>query len=131
LKAGRRTEQYEPEIQRVVRLLTQILKTTYIYRKIPFEVGAGPGFITIRDGDQITFGGGQEAARLGSGPNALLCNFQLAVARVLEMSGAAELIAEIIEDGDDSDFNHVYISSPAFCDILTAKLLSSGRALIY
>ena len=65
------------------------------------------------------------------GPLPSLCNLQLALARVLKMSGAAELIAQIIEDGDDSDFPHVYVASPAFCDVLTAKLLASGRALIY
>ncbi|KAK2462249.1 hypothetical protein APHAL10511_005745 [Amanita phalloides] len=104
---------------------------TYIYRRIPFSTEVGPGYITFRDGGQITFGRGPEAARLGSGPDPLLCNLQLAVARVLKMSGAAELIGQILEDGDDSDFAHVYIASPAFCNILTAKLLSSGQALIY
>ena len=126
-----KTEQYKPEIHHVVRLLTQILKAIYIYRRIPSSAEAGPGYIGFHDGDRITFGGGPEAERLGSGPDPLLCNLQLAVARVLKMSGAAELITQIIEDGDDSDFTHVYISSPAFCDVLTAKLLSSGRALIY
>ena len=65
------------------------------------------------------------------GPLPLFCNLRLAVARVLKMSGAAELIAQIIEEGDDSDFPHIYVASPAFCDVLTAKLLASGRAPIY
>jgi hypothetical protein len=49
----------------------------------------------------------------------------------MNTSGAAELIAQIIEEGDDSEFAHIYVASPAFCDVLTAKLLASGRALIY
>ena len=83
----------------------------------------------MRDGDRITFGRGLEAARLGSGPDPLLCNLKLAVAWVLKMSGAAEVIAQLMEDGDDSDFPRVYIASPAFCNILTAKLLVSGQTL--
>jgi hypothetical protein len=131
LKPGWKMELYEPEIRHVLRLLTQILKITYIYRRIPHSPAVGPGYIRFCDGDPITFGGGPEARQLGTGPLPLLCNLQLAVARVLKMSGAAELIAQIIEDGDDSDFPHVYVASPAFCDVLTAQLLASGRALIY
>jgi hypothetical protein len=85
----------------------------------------------LRDGDPITFGKGPEASRLGTGPLPRLCNLQLAVARVLNMSGVAELIAQIKDEGDDSDFAHVYVASPAFCDVLTAQLLGSGRALIF
>jgi hypothetical protein len=47
------------------------------------------------------------------------------------MSGAAELIAELAEDADDSDFLHAYLVSDQFFDILTAKLLISGRALLF
>jgi len=104
---------------------------TYIYRRVPSSPERGPGFITFHDGEEIAFGRGPEAAHLGPGPNPVLCNLQLAVARVLRMSGAAGLIAQIMEDGDDSDFTRAYISSPAFCDVLTARLLTSGRALIY
>ena len=124
-------KQYKPETRRVLMLLIQILKVTYIYRRIPLSTTAGPGFIRLRDGDPIAFGQGPEAERLGTGPLPLLCNLQLAVARVFSMSGAAELIAQIIEEGDDSDFAHIYVASPAFCDVLTAKLLASGRALIF
>ncbi len=124
-------KQYEPENPHVLKLLIQILKVTYIYRRVPYEIEVGPGFIRFRDGDTITFGKGPEAERLGMGPHPLLCNLQLAVARVLNMSGAAELIAQIIEEGDDSDFAHIYVASPAFCDVLSAQLLASGRALLY
>ncbi|KAH9961286.1 hypothetical protein BC827DRAFT_1359354 [Russula dissimulans] len=102
----------------------------YIYRRIPYETGEGPGFIRLCDGDEIVFGGGPEAARLGSGPDPLLCTLQLAVARVSMMSGAAEVIARIVDDGDDSDFPHVYIASPVFCDVLTAQLQLAGGVLL-
>ncbi|KAF8330340.1 uncharacterized protein EI90DRAFT_2922256 [Cantharellus anzutake] len=105
-------------------------KVKYIYRRVPYLTAKGPGFICHCDGDQIAFGGGPEAARLGSGPNPLLCNLQLAVARVLRMSGAADIIAQIIDDGDDSDFPHVYIASPAFCSILTAQLQLAGGVFL-
>ena len=105
-------------------------KAKYIYRRVPYKTAKGPGTIRLRDGDQIVFGGGPEAARLGPGPNPLLCNLQLAVARVLRMSGAADIIAQIIDDGDDSDFPHVYIASPAFCNILTAQLQLAGGVFL-
>ena len=131
LKPRWKMRRYEPEIRPVLKLLIRILKVTYIYRRIPKSTETGPGFIRLRDGDPITFGNGLEGRQLGTGPYALLCNLQLAVARVLKMSGAAELIAQIIEDGDDSDFAHTYVASPAFCDVLDARLLASGRALIF
>ena len=124
-------KQYEPETRHLLKLFIQILKVTYIYRRIPQSTTVGPGFIGFRDGDPITFGEGPEARQLGTGPLPLLCNLQLAVARVLKMSGTAELIGQIIEEGDDSDFAHIYVASPTFCDVLTAQLLASGRALIY
>src|ERR1700722_3215346 len=58
LKPGWKMELYEPEIRHVLRLLTQILKVTYIYRRIPHSTAVGPGYIGFRDGDPITFGGG-------------------------------------------------------------------------
>jgi hypothetical protein len=56
----------------------------------------------------------------------LLCNLQLAAARVLKMSGAADIIAQLMEDADDSDYPHSFIASEDFCDILDAKLLLTG-----
>lgn len=49
------------------------------------------------------FGLGSGGLRLGGGPLPLLCNLHLAVARILKMSGAAEVIAQLMEDADDSD----------------------------
>ncbi|KAH9975650.1 hypothetical protein BJV74DRAFT_888762 [Russula compacta] len=89
----------------------------YIYRNVPSSAET-LGIIRLKDGDQIIFGGGPEAARLGFGPSPALCNLQLAVARALSMSGAAEVIAQIMDDGDDSDFHHIYIALPEFCNIL-------------
>jgi hypothetical protein len=76
------------------------------------------------------FGQGPKGERLGLGPLPLLCNLQLAVARVLHMSGAAEVIAQLKDEADDTDFSKVYFMSEDFCDILNAKLLISGRALV-
>jgi len=107
----------------------KIPQVKYIYRRVPRTDQPGPGYITLRDGQDVKFGMGPEANRIGSGPDPLLCNLQLAVARVLKMSGAAELIAQMAEDADDSDFPRVYLVSDQFCDILTAKLLMLGQAL--
>jgi hypothetical protein len=44
------------------------------------------------------------------------------------MSGAADVIAQLKDDADDSDFLHVYLASTDFANILTAKLLlDSGQ----
>jgi len=102
----------------------------YIYRRVPHTTARGPVSIRLRDGDEIKFGGGPDGERLGRGPLPLLCNLQLAVARALKMSGAAELIAQWKDDADDGDFPHIYVASEEFCRILDAQLLLSGRALI-
>jgi hypothetical protein len=39
------------------------------------------------------------------------------------MSGAADIIVQLVEDADDSDFHHNFLASENFCDILDAKLL--------
>jgi hypothetical protein len=85
--------------------------------------------IRLRDGDRIEFGLGTEGSRLRVGPLPLLCNLQLAVARVLKMSGAADIIARLMEDADDSDFPRNFLASENFCDILDAKLLLKGICL--
>jgi len=59
----------------------------------------------------------------------LLCNLQLAVARVLKTSGAADIIGQLMEDADDSDFPHSFLASEYFCDILDAKLLLEGTCV--
>jgi hypothetical protein len=92
----------------------------------------GPGYIQLGDGEEIGFGKGPESSQLqvGLGPHPLLCNLKLAVSRILKMSGAGELIARLVDDADDSHLHHIYLASKEFCDILTAKLLVSGHALI-
>ncbi|KAF5376509.1 hypothetical protein D9615_008688 [Tricholomella constricta] len=102
-------------------------KVKYIYRRVPSAVShPGPGTSKLRDGDEIVFGKGKEAAKLGSGPLPFFCNMHLAISRVLKMSGAAQTIAQLKEDADDSDFAHVFLSSSDFCDILDAQLLLAG-----
>jgi hypothetical protein len=44
------------------------------------------------------------------------------------MSGAADVIAQLKNDADDTDFPHVYLALTHFANILTAKLLlNSGQ----
>ena len=62
----------------------------YVYKRVPFVPRIGPGFIRLQDGDRIEFGLGTEGSRLGVGPLPLLCNLQLAVARVLKIHRAVD-----------------------------------------
>jgi len=100
----------------------------YVYRNIGIAENTPPT-IRLQDGDEIKFGGGPDGERLRR-PLPIFCNLRLAIARVLKMSGAAELIAQWKDDADDSDFPHVYLASEDFCRILDAQLLLSGQALI-
>src|SRR5204863_7775033 len=101
-----------------------------IYRRVPHSGASGPGFIRLRDGDEIKFGRGPDGERLNKGPLPKLCNLQLAVARVLRMSAAADIILEWKDEADDDGLPHVFIASEEFCNILDASLLLSGRALV-
>ena len=76
------------------------------------------------------FGQGPDGERLNKGPLPKLCNLQLAVARVLKMSAAADIILRLEDEADDSDFPHVFIASEEFCKILDARLLLSGQAMV-
>jgi hypothetical protein len=42
------------------------------------------------------------------------------------MSRAADIIAQLMEDADDSYLPHNFLASENFCDILDAKLLLEG-----
>ncbi|KAF5376931.1 hypothetical protein D9615_007199 [Tricholomella constricta] len=104
-------------------------KVEFVYIRVPINLKIGPASITLRDGDLIKFGLGTEGSRHGGGPLPLLCNLQLAVARVLKMSGAAKVISQLMEDADDSDCPQNFLSSNDLCDILDAKLLLKGISL--
>ena len=91
---------------------------------------SGPGYINLEEGDEICFGHGVKGKRLGTGPIPRLCNLQLAVARVLKMSSAADTILEWKDEADDDGLSRLFISSEEFCDMLSAKLLLSGRAVV-
>ncbi|KAF8576101.1 hypothetical protein K439DRAFT_1664763 [Ramaria rubella] len=99
-------------------------KVKYVHRRVSRTVpkDPGPGFILLKDGDEIKFGQGCDGEKLGNGPLPLLCNLHLAVARIVLMSGAADIITQWMDEADDSDFPHVYLASDAFFKILTAKL---------
>jgi len=104
-------------------------KVTYIFKLLLGGIDHGPGVINLTNGQGIPFGKGPDGAGL-EGPLPVLCNLQYAVARVMRMSGAAEVIRQLKDDADDSDFPYVYLASTDFSSILSAKLLlSSGRAL--
>jgi len=91
---------------------------------------SGPGFIKLREGDEICFGRGVEGKTLKTGPIPRLCNLQLAVARVLKMSGAADIILEWKDQADDNGLFRLFISSEEICDMVDAKLLLSGSTLV-
>jgi hypothetical protein len=92
----------------------------------------GPAYIKLRDGDEIRFGQGEakDIEGVPGGPLPALCNLQYAVARVLRMSGAADMIAELKDDADDSDLPN-YVASTDFSNILTAKLLLNSGQMLY
>lgn len=77
----------------------------------------------------IIFGRGSGGLGLDRGPHPFFCNLHLAVARVLNASGAAEVIAQLISDADDIESPHTS-NDEDFGDILSAKLIISGRAVI-
>jgi len=91
----------------------------------------GPGIIRLKDWDDIPFRNGPEGERLNGGPLPELCNLRHAVCRVLRMSGAAEVILQLKDDADDSEFPHVYFASTDFANILSAKLLPNSGRVIY
>jgi len=93
----------------------------------------GPGYIRLRNGDEIPFGNGEaeDVTLLGNGPSPTLCNLQYAVARVLRMSGGADVIMQLKDDADDSDLPHIYITSTDFANILSAKLLLNSGQLVF
>ena len=84
----------------------------------------------MKEGDEILFGKGTEGSELEKGPNPRLCNLRLALARVLKMSGAADIILEWKDQADDDGLFRTFIASEEFCDILDAKLLLSGRTIV-
>ena len=86
--------------------------------------------IALADGDEIQFGGGTDSKQLDKGPSPRLCNLRLAVARVLKMSGAAEIILKWKDEADDDGLSRLQIPSDEFCDILSARLRLSGRAVV-
>ena len=105
--------------------------TKYLYRRIPSSA-AKLVLIPLNDGEEINFGRGRldDRRKLGNGPLPVLCNLKLAVARLMKMSGAADILAQYQEDADDTEFSHVYISSEDWLEVVDAKLALSGRALL-
>jgi len=86
--------------------------------------------MALADGDEIRFGGGLDGEQLNNGPSPRLCNLRLAVARVLNMSGAADIILKWKDEADDDGLSRLQIPSNEFCNILSARLRLSGRAVV-
>lgn len=89
-----------------------------------------PGLIDLSEGEEIRFGEGTAGESLHYGPKPELCNLQLAIARVLKMSGAADVILEWKDEMDDEGCHSLFITSEEDCDMLHTKLLLSGRAIV-
>ncbi|KAF8548107.1 hypothetical protein OG21DRAFT_1607096 [Imleria badia] len=102
----------------------------YFFRMVPTNCYSNLGYITLREGDEIQFGKGPDSKKLDNGPIPILCNLQLAVARVLRMSGAADIILKFKDQADDDGCYGLSIASAEICDVLDAKLLLSGRAMV-
>lgn len=81
--------------------------------------------INLEDGAPILFGNGPDGSEIG-GPHPRLCNIHHAIACVLRMSGAADVISMLQDDADDSGVSSVSLQPLDFSRILTAKLLNSG-----
>ena len=84
------------------------------------------GYITKSDGQEIFFGGGTEVkgGKLGWGPDPELCNLHLAVGRILEISGAADLVNLINKDAEDD-----YPFASNFANVLSAKLILASNSI--
>jgi len=107
-------------------------KVTYTFKMLSGDDSPAPGYIQLKHGEEIRFASGkaEDINKLGGGPLPALCNLQYAVARVLHMSGAADIITKWKDDADCSDLPHICIASTDFANILTAKLLlNSGQPL--
>jgi hypothetical protein len=124
---GRRRNGANPSVEASSSLT--FYKVEYIYRNVP-QTNSSPMLVGLQDGDEIKFGEGPDGALLGQGPHPLLCNLHLAIARMLKMSGATDVIAQWKHDANDGDFPHVYLASEEFCKMLDAQLLLSGRTLV-
>lgn len=105
------------------------LKTEYIYKESSLFNCERP---CTCDGDRIVFGTGPEAACLGQDPTGC---YSVTSSNV-QLASASEDKWCCRNNRPDNrgwrwlGFPYVYIASPAFCDVLTAKLLVSGRLLV-
>ena len=113
-------------------VIPDFVKVTYTFRKLLRKDSPGPGLVKLKDGDKIRFGQGnaKDIEKLGGGPLPVLCNLQYAVARVLRISGVADVIAQLKDDADDSDIP-LYLTPTDFANILTAKLLLNSGHVLY
>jgi hypothetical protein len=66
--------------------------------------------VRLKDGDEIVFCKG-EAGEIMDAPNPSFCNLKLALARVMDASGASGLIDELYGDDDD---NEAIVNQPVY-----------------
>jgi hypothetical protein len=92
--------------------LTSECQVKYVYRRVPFVPHIGPGPASIGYGMAIALSLDYELKDHDSElcrPLPLLCNIRLVVARVLKMSGATNIIAQLMKDVDDSKLHPVIL----------------------
>ena len=100
-------------------ILNSLKQWKYFFRivrteKIPF-------LVKLEDGDEITFGMGDNSGGIGiAAPDPRICNLHLAIARVTNASGAAEVFDEFLDDDDDCHGDGwqlpIYFGSPFVSD---------------
>lgn len=83
----------------------------------------------LLDGEEIIFGRGLDAGKLGSGPSPALCRLRSSVIRALKTSGAANVIMSFEKEANlDTHIVHLQSLDPSkFLSILNAKFVISGE----
>jgi hypothetical protein len=101
------------------------LQWKYFFREVrPNEISAT---IRLTEGQEISFGRGESADRTLAKPNPEYCNLKLAIARVMNACGAADIIAEMYGDDDDDEAivtQPVYMGGPFVSDDVLLRRLN-------
>jgi hypothetical protein len=93
----------------------------YVFRKVRDYAATVP----LDDGDEIVFCKG-DAGQIVDPPDPAFCNLRLALARVMNASGASDIIAELYGYDDDDDAfvkQPVYLGGPFLSDDLLFRRL--------
>jgi hypothetical protein len=96
------------------------LEYKYLYRRVRKVAPT----IKLKDGDEIMLGGGAQAHEIQM-PDPKLCNLKLALIRVLNASGAADAIDELMKDYEDSNSAQtLYFGCGTVSDDLLMEVIS-------